>query len=264
MQTKPRDARKVFAAVAVIGIMGLGFGLTFYPGLAARSSTTSQVTSYVTPSDQGHIYNARLSFSDLESYISGLYFGSAIDQALGIQLFSGTLTESLSNVTLAMPDGTLYHVATGTLTVQPTAQGLQVVFSGSASSGQVDWTAFTLVYSTLPTTTTTTAHASTVSPASLSPAFALLPSIIQTQVVAALNDSPNPGAQISFLANELQNETSILNAIPGLAGQGTNYAAAFLLNISTQGTAFANSAYSSLLGSATTSSSSTTTGSAST
>ena len=129
----PSNRNKMFAGVVVFALIALGFGVVYLQGgTGTASPTTSANNQLVTPTEYGSISNTNISVTELFNDIGGLYFGSAVDQALHIQLFTGTLTERLTNVTLDLtgsPLGVpLLMVSQGTLTAQIVPAGFLFKF----------------------------------------------------------------------------------------------------------------------------------------
>lgn len=258
-QTKPKDRRALVAGIIFVLILVPGSALYYYGNPAPATTTKTTATTNPVPVEYGTLRDVRgLTMQGLLIDAEGFYYGSPYSKGLGISaLYSGDLSISMSNVTLQDALGFAYlAVSSGTLSVQPSGAGLQFSFSGATStvqaSGTYAFSSFVFVYTPTTTTTNATTTQGSISASDLSAGFSLLPGSIQTEIVAAINASPNPGAQVSYLSSELAGQASILNQIPGLAGKGSDYAAAFLLNLSTAGTSLANTAYASLLGSTTT------------
>ena len=139
MQTEPKkDRRKLAAAVAAVAFLCIGGGFFIYMNPAGPATTTTGPSTTAPLSETGYISNTRIGLNELFGDIAGLYFGSSVDQALHLQLFQGSLTETLSNVTLDL--GGFYsafptlHVSQGTLTARVVPVGLSLTFQGQATT----------------------------------------------------------------------------------------------------------------------------------
>ena len=250
MQTPPSNRNKMFAGVVVFALIALGFGVVYLQGgTGAASQTISANNQPVTPTEYGSISNTNISVTELFNDIGGLYFGSSVDQALHIQLFTGTLTERLTNVTLDLtgsPLGVpLLMVSQGTLTAQIVPAGLSLTFQGEATSPGSTYilTSFSFVYSS-PTSTATTRSTTSQASGNLNAAFtALIPPALVNAIQSAISSSPDPATQVQSLASYLSSAGYSLGSIPGFTGQGYQEAAAFILYSATLGTSLANNVY---------------------
>lgn len=246
----PSNRNKIFSIVVVFALIALGIGVVYSQGAPGSAQSTADASPQtVVPTEYGSISNTNISVTQLFSDIGGLYFGSAVDQALHIQLFTGTLAERLTNVTLDLtgsPLGVpLLMVSQGTLTAQIVPAGLSLTFQGYATSPGSTYvlTSFSFIYSSH-TTTTTAAETTTKKSGNLNVAFvSLVPPTLVNAVQNALASSPDPATQVQNLASYLSSVDYALGSIPGFTGQGYQQAAAFILYSATLGTSLANSAY---------------------
>lgn len=249
-----KDYRRYAAVILVLAIIipGSIFELSHAPAPASTTSTTSQQQGGGLGTWQ--LSDKSLTLNQFLQQIEVDYLGGSAFGVLNVCTYIQASNDNLTGIVTPYSSSVL-RIENGNVKVCPSIQGgITFSFSGTAISGGLVLTS--LVFSYEPTVQTATTQGG-ILPSSLSPAFSTLPSSIQGQVLKALDSSTQPGQQISYLSGELQNQTSVLGAIPGLAGKDVDYAAAFLLNLSTEGTALANSAYSSLLGASTTETSTT-------
>ena len=247
------NKNKIFAVVVVFALIALGIGVVYSQGASEpMQSTTDANPQTVVPTEYGSISNTNLSVTQLFGDIGGLYFGSAVDQALHIQLFTGTLTERLTHVTLGLAGSPLgvpsLMVSQGTLTAQIVPAGLSLTFQGEATSPGSTYvlTSFSFIYSSHTTTTTAGGATTTTTQASgnLNIAFvSLVPPTLVNAVQSAIASSPDPATQVQNLASYLSSVDYALGSIPGFTGQGYQQAAAFILYSATLGTSLANNVY---------------------
>ena len=242
------NKNKIFAVVVVFALIALGVGVVYLQNSPAPPMTSTSFQPIV-PTEYGSISNANISVTELFNDIGGLYFGSSVDQALHIQLFTGTLTERLTNVTLDLEGSPLgvpsLMVSQGTLTAQIVPAGLSLTFQGEATSPGSTYvlTSFSFIYSS-PMSTTTARSATAQASMNLNAAFtAIIPPALVNAIQSAISSSPDPATQVQSLASYLSSAGYSLGSIPGFTGQGYQEAAAFILYSATLGTSLANNVY---------------------
>lgn len=254
--SKKSTARTLSVAL-VIGIIGLGLGANyiFHQGPTPNSPVTTTTSAQAFNGDQLTGQNEPLSAFMAEAsadYVLGSAFG----------FVSSCTTIQLSNDTLSVPSGSGFgfvqlngslYVRSGTIQMCPTSPGrpgISFTFTGDAFSGGAEFTSLVFTYkpqgpapSTI-TTVTVYKNATT----GLNPTFLkAYPSLLVNYTEAALKSSTNATTQVLTLADSLKSSTDpAIKSTLALFPQGADYAAAYLLNAATTGTAYASSAYAAL------------------